>query len=468
MVSATTRQDERTHAAGRADAGSRRTYDMALLALVVIGAALRLWDLGRTAPSIDETYSVLAARMPVGELLQRIDSTDPHGPLYYLILHPIASVTDGVGTLRMVSALLSIAAVVVMAVWQRRAGVAGLVATAVFALSPFQIFYARQMRMYGLLALAGVCAAWCAQRWLVDPRRRWVAGMAAAGVVAALSHATGVILLGALLLLPLLRRDRSSWELRAAVVASGSIFGLLWGAHAVRWSGASGLLPTADPNWLSIVLNEVVAPVPGNRWFLLPLLLAGSVVVVAARGSLARVWICLFVVPVAVLYLASMSRGVLVPKSLMPFAWGVPVALGALCGWVHQRSRIGAGVVVAVLALGLLPYASESMRSDEGSGAAVESLFASAAPGDGYAFATGRWQFESLLEWYGSVEGRRPLEMVEPMGELTVYSPASEQRPPRVWFLAIADDQLPSGLRTCSDPVPHGVFTAQCVETGAG
>jgi len=292
--------------------------------------------------------------------------------------------------------------------------------------------------------------------------------MAGAGLVAALSHATGPILLVALLLIPMLRRDRAAWELRVGLVLALAGFAAVWGGHVLRWSGGSGALPPASPEWLGIVINELLAPVPDNRVLLLPLLALGAVAIVVARGPRSRVWICLFVVPVAVLYGASLSRGVLVPKSLMPFAWGVPLALGALCGWVREKARPIAFVLAAALVVLAVAYVPESLRSDEGSGQAMDDVFAAAEPGEGFAFISGRWQFESLLDWYGTVEGRRLVRTPEPIEDLTIYTGSGDPVPERVWFLGIADDRVPPELSTCGPMEHRGVFTAQCVEVGRG
>ena len=445
------------------------TRDLILGGTVVVGAVLRLWDLGATRPSIDETYTALAARLPVADLVRHIDATDPHGPLAYLLLQPVAGLTSDVGTLRLASAMTSIAALVVMAVWQRRAGLAGLVATVVFALSPFQLLFARQIRMYGLLALAGVTAAWCAQRWLEQGGRRWAIGAATAGLVAALSHAAGPILLVALMAIPLLRRDRAAWELRAAVGTGLMAFAVLWGPHAWRWSHDSGALPVATPRWASIVVNETIAPAPENRWIVLPLLLAGALAILMGRGARVRVWMCLFAVPVLALYVASLQRSVLVPKSLVPFAWGTSVAMGALCGWAMERWRLAGLAIAGLLALVIVPLVPAALRQDEGSGVAAQRIFDRAGADDGFAVVPGRWQTESLVRWFGDHETDRALEPAVGVDGLEVYAPAGVERSDRLWFVSMEGDVPPETSVPCGPRELVGsVVSVQCLVVPRG
>jgi hypothetical protein len=453
--------------AGPQPSSSRSFSDLVLVVAVLVGSALRLWDLGSTAPSIDESYTALAARLPLGDLVRHIDATDPHPPLAYIVLRPVAALTTDVGMLRTVSAVASIGALVLVAVWQRRAGVAGLVATAVFAVSPFQIVYARQIRMYGLLALAGVAAAWCAQRWLEEGGRRFALGAAAAGLVAAFSHAAGLVLLGALVLIPLLRRDRSAWEWRAAVAVASALFAVVWGAHTLTWSHESGALPTASLSWASVVVNETVAPVPDDRWLVLPLVAAGAAVLIAGRGPRARVWVCLCAAPVVVLYLASLSRGVFVPKSLVPYAWGTPVALGAVCGAVIQRSRALGAVAVVLVGLTVLPFTADALHREEGSGAAMDRLFALTPADEGVAVQEGEWQADSLVRWFGPVAGGRAFDAAgQRIGDVVVYWPSDVPHSSRASFVTMDGDVLPDGMQPCGPRTSlGGSLSVQCVDT---
>src|SRR5205814_9720996 len=114
----------------------------------------------------DATFSAMAARRPIGSLPGFLAHFDAHPPLDYLLRHPLAVHGVSDGWIRLPSAVFSIAALVVFAVWMRRRDRLGAVATWLLALSPFAIVYAREARMHALMGLVGVSAAVLADRWL--------------------------------------------------------------------------------------------------------------------------------------------------------------------------------------------------------------------------------------------------------------------------------------------------------------
>src|SRR5689334_16902108 len=63
---------------------------LVLAAVVSAGAALRLWDLGAQRLGFDEAFTAIAARRPVGSLLDYLRVRDSHPPLDYLLRAPLA------------------------------------------------------------------------------------------------------------------------------------------------------------------------------------------------------------------------------------------------------------------------------------------------------------------------------------------------------------------------------------------
>ena len=131
-----------------------------LLAIVLLGTALRFLNLGRQSVWIDEGFSWLAVQLSFGDLT-RLSWTDVHPPLYYYLLKASLWVLpDTEFGMRVVSVLCSIATMVVLMTfvyrhWGHRAACyVGLLA----AVSPFDIYYAQEARMYALLAFLFVLA----------------------------------------------------------------------------------------------------------------------------------------------------------------------------------------------------------------------------------------------------------------------------------------------------------------------
>ena len=131
-----------------------------LLAIVLFGAVLRFLNLGRQSVWIDEGYSWLVAQLSFADLT-RVVWTDTHPPLYYYLLKiSLWAFPDTEFGLRVVSVLCSIATLVVLIGfvhrhWGHRAACyVGLLA----AVSPFDIYYAQEARMYAQLAFFFVLA----------------------------------------------------------------------------------------------------------------------------------------------------------------------------------------------------------------------------------------------------------------------------------------------------------------------
>ena len=213
---------------------------------VLVGAVLRLWDLGTGAP--EHRRDLHRPRRPASRRRSRAPHRRHRSPRpdLLLLLRPVAAVTTDVGGLRAVSAL---------GIRRRPRHHGDLAASR----RPRRGDRDRRLRRVAVPArlwptdpdvrparACWVTAVWSAQRWLADGRTRWTVIATGAGLVAALTHGTGVLLLVCLLALPHLRRDRAVWVWschRAAL----AVFSVLWGAHTLTWSHASGGLPTASP-----------------------------------------------------------------------------------------------------------------------------------------------------------------------------------------------------------------------------
>jgi Dolichyl-phosphate-mannose-protein mannosyltransferase len=164
-------------------------YGLALASIAAIGVALRFYSLGAHYLSYDESFTVLMVGRPLPDLI-RAAAGDVHPPLSYLMYWVFVRLAGGTTplTLRLPAAVLGS-----LAIWQvyglmrrlsfsRPALLAGL---ALFALSPFEIHYSQDARMYGLLQLAVLGAVLA----MLD-RRYWLMGAWMA--VAAWSHNYGL------------------------------------------------------------------------------------------------------------------------------------------------------------------------------------------------------------------------------------------------------------------------------------
>jgi len=129
-----------------------------VLLILALAAALRVWHLGTESVWQDEATSVEIARDPPADLV--LDAaTDVHPPLYYLALHFwLRLAGDAERALRALSVLFSLLAIAALIAFasrwfdHRTALLAGFLA----AISPLQIAFAQEARMYALLTLTAV------------------------------------------------------------------------------------------------------------------------------------------------------------------------------------------------------------------------------------------------------------------------------------------------------------------------
>lgn len=439
---------------------------------MLVGVVLRFWALGAGTMTADETFSALAAHLPYGQIWGDIARTDRHPPLSYYLLSPVSHATTSTFALRVPSALVAVAALVVFVWWQRRYGVAGLIASAIFAVSPFLLEYDRQARMFALLTLGGVVAAAASDRWLHAPERRWAFMAAAGGLIAAMSYSVGVLLPALLVLLPGRRRDRAAWTFRAAAAAAGAVWVVTWLANSLRWLGEPSGYPKLTPNWAAGILDATVAPVPDYQWIVLAMLAAGVVVAVRRPGPLRQLTLWLYLVPVVVMLVLSFQNELFIPKTLLMIAWAPPVLLGGLAAKAWDVRPLAGAAVVALLIVVIVPYIKPSLPIDEGAGAMLTAVARARQPGD--AVAMNPPALADLIEWYdGVVPGRALDRDTSTIKGALLLRDRGVAPTGRIWLVQsmLRSDKLTYGtdLHSCGPTVDvGGGYTMRCVELGSG
>ena len=144
--------------------------------LTVPGAALYFWRIGAQGLWYDEAVTALRVTESLGDIWR----ADPFiGPLHEMLLHFWVSVFGtGEAGLRSLSALFAVASIPLFHLLARRliAPRAAVVATALFAVSPFTIFFAQEARPCALLMLLTVAAMFTFERAIrTRGRGAWVA-----------------------------------------------------------------------------------------------------------------------------------------------------------------------------------------------------------------------------------------------------------------------------------------------------
>jgi mannosyltransferase len=144
-----------------------------VILITLIGGGLRVLLLAHKGMWLDETFSVWLANHSVVEMLQWIVKIDQHPPLYYLLLHYWIDLNgDTPYDVRLLSALFGAGTIpMIYLIGKRMSGaIMGLAAAVFLALSPFNIYYAQETRMYTLLSFNAAVAMYALVRLLTDPR----------------------------------------------------------------------------------------------------------------------------------------------------------------------------------------------------------------------------------------------------------------------------------------------------------
>lgn len=124
-----------------------------LLLLILLGFALRLYELAGQSMWWDELSTVARTAVSLEDLFQNLFSIRNHMPLYFLLMRPWAEIGRSALIMRYFSLIWGVLTIPVMyGVGRKMVNPAtGLFAAALLAISPFNIWYSQEARMYSLL-----------------------------------------------------------------------------------------------------------------------------------------------------------------------------------------------------------------------------------------------------------------------------------------------------------------------------
>ncbi len=237
------------------EAGAARpTLLLALLA----GFALRLLHLGAESLWYDETVSVHLARQPIPTMLAHT-AGDIHPPGYYLLLHlwqqsTAPSLLHGLEFLYAFPSVMAAMGVLALlyTIGRRLFNTrSALVAVTLAAVSPFQIWYSQEVRMYTAGAALGLLCLWALLAFADGPHKiHWLA-------IYTLAAATGLYLLYYFAFW-LIALNLAAWL-------------LLWPPAHQRWRrigtwlAAQGTALVLFAPWIPIVVRQITHP-PVPPW----------------------------------------------------------------------------------------------------------------------------------------------------------------------------------------------------------
>ena len=208
-----------------------RRVDRWLLAVVALGAAVRLWGLGAQSLWYDEWLTSRAASGDLTYLRGYVTGQAGIPPTYFAIMWVWARlVGDGDAALRSFSALVGVATIpvayaTVRELGRRRAVARG--AALLVAVHPALVWYSQEARPYSLLALLGALSLWALARLWTRRGRRDLVAWAVVCALAMAVHYFAVFLVVAEALAVLVARRPARRDLLAAGAAAGVVLALL-------------------------------------------------------------------------------------------------------------------------------------------------------------------------------------------------------------------------------------------------
>ena len=347
-----------------------------LMALVLVGMALRAWGLDAQSLWRDEVDTVRFATQPLRQLLAMFTTPGHNGALYYLIVRPwVFFFNHSDYALRYTSLLASVLAIPlayqVLRPWIGKR--AAMLAALLVAASPYTIWYGQEFRMYAFIVVIVLAATWCWMNALWEGRSLfWVPYvlLVSAGIymhfLMALIIPTHILIS---LLFPRALRNRwKGWLIAYAAFVLPYIPLAWWqqkllfsptfrtGHPFVPWPQMIHKLLTVFS--VGVHLVELPKPLPANVR-IVPLLFLGLVGLFwqPEKGKegkwLHRLGLFLwFLLPILGLYLISLELPLFTERYLI---WTLPAVYGLVAlGARALGPRWGAGALGLVLALFVL------------------------------------------------------------------------------------------------------------------
>jgi hypothetical protein len=362
----------------------QRAVDLVLVAIVGAGAVLRLWALGAWHLNYDESFTAMAGRLPLDRMFHYLAVNDSHPPLDYLLHAPLARMGLSEFWIRLPGALCSVAALALFARWLRGRGLVAVLATALLAVSTFQVDHGRVARGYAELELLGVGIAVLVSTWLTRPARRHSVLLGVLVLVGLLTHVSMFLLAFGLLLVPGRRTDRESWWWRGAVVVAVAGWAMLWGPSFLvqaRGGHSSWIPATSIATLRTAVANDVTLDAH-FAWTVLALVAIGAAELLRRDRRLGRVWLCLFLVPVALGALAGFVEPVVLDRTFTLMAWAPVLAVAFAADAVIRHWRVAGTALAGTALVALLVTTGTAIGTPTGPQAPLSALDARIRLGD--------------------------------------------------------------------------------------
>lgn len=359
-----------------------RYYRHILIGILLLAFGLRMYRLGYQSLRGDEGITYVYSLRPLAELFEIMRVTSPHPPVYYTSIRGWMTLAGNTEfALRFLSVVAGVLLVASMAaigrmIWDARLG---LLAAALVALNPYQIFYAQDARSYPLVTLLGVLSTislWQALR--TGAWRYWVAyGLTTLLGIYTHYYAFFIVVFQGLFVTWDWRRRRSfPWQYATIGLVVVVLF-LPWISYS--WGLLTGYRGMAETTGVvGSIWRPLMAFTGGqllssqfawiNAVAFLPLLVLGTVGLWQERRLAALLTVLYLTVPLIGVYVASRFRPIFNERYLMVASPAFYLLIAAALLWIIKSRKVWHTtipllLVMALLATGVLALSNHYFNS---------------------------------------------------------------------------------------------------------
>ena len=418
-----------------------------IAAILLLAFALRLYRLGYQSIWYDEGVSIHLAQKSLAALTAHT-AGDIHPPLYYYLLHfwikAAGSSEFAVAFFSLTFGLLLVPLVYCIGRHLYNPTVGSLAALLV-AISPYNLWYSQEMRMYTLGASLGLVSLYSLLQLLVRAKGRvyWVGYIlsAALGLYTLYYFAFLLVFLNLFVLgwwLWVRRRGGGVLVLWSWVLAQLAVFLLYlpWLPIALHqamdppvppWRAFTPFWQVVVESWSALALGQSVEPRAIWPVLLTIAILYGLGIVYVGTTRLLPPAPCLLwgytFVPVLAIYLASLWTPLFHVRYVFTYAPAFYILLAAGLTWLRERWRPGLWLVLSLIvvasAYSIYNFHFDSRYAADDHRAAVEYIADKWRPGDailinaGYTYPTFLYYYKEpivwrdrLVDYEGGVDGR--------------------------------------------------------------
>ena len=419
---------------------------LALVAIILLALALRLFRLGAGSIWYDEGVSLYLAGLSIPALVAHT-AGDIHPPLYYILLHVWLRLA---GNSQFVAAFFSlffgillIPATYLLARRLLGAQVA-LLAALLVALSPYHLWYSQEMRMYTLGALLGVLSFYFLLRALspapnplslsrrVTPRegvRSWLPYVLCTvlGLYSLYYFVFLLVFENLAVFVWWLAARRRRWpatpDIRAWILSQIAVLLLYlpWLPVAIRqatqppvppWRGFTAPASLLVESWTALSLGQSVQAGAVAFVLILVLCLYLAALLHKDEGRPAAWLLAGYTfVPLLSIYIASLVTPLYHVRYVFLYAPAFAIVLARGLSLVQRYSRLVGGLALALIVLASLrsiqAYAYDPAYGPDDQRGAVAYIARNARPGDavlidaGYAYPTFLYYYPGNIAWRG-------------------------------------------------------------------